>query len=331
MDETQKQMLVESLFLFAMVWSVGCTTDGPGRSKFDAFFRAAVAGKVPEEYQIWMPETTPQLICTMIPDDNDTTLYDYMFNKKILAWQLWVDTIEPLTIPPGSQFSDIIVPTKDSARYTFLLDVSLQSNFPLLMVGPTGTGKSVYMSSHLVSGLPGDKWSPIFITLSARTSSNMTQDQIDGRLDKRKKGVYGPPINRKMVIFVDDLNMPSKETFGAQPPIELLRQFMDYSGWYGRDNVFRQMVDTQFVTAMGPPGGGRTFITNRYVRHFNVLALSQVSLRKPCCVILSRNHHPACVHQLCCCARSSDANLPSNPSPNPPALSRLCRWRRTRW
>jgi hypothetical protein len=99
---------------------------------------------------------------------------------------------------------------------------------------------------------------------------------VDGRLDKRKKGVYGPSIGRKAVVFVDDLNMPSKEVYGAQPPIELLRQFMDYGGWYGRDNVFRTMVDVQFVAAMGPPGGGRTFITNRYQRHFHCLALSQV-------------------------------------------------------
>lgn len=62
-----------------------------------------------------------------------------------------------------------------------------------------------------------------------------------------------------------------------QPPIELLRQFMDMGGWYGRDNSFRAMTDVQFVTAMGTPGGGRTFITDRYLRHFNLVALSQVT------------------------------------------------------
>lgn len=68
-----------------------------------------------------------------------------------------------------------------------------------------------------------------------------------------------------------------------QPPIELLRQYMDMGGWYGRDNSFRSMVDVQFVAAMGTPGGGRTFITDRYLRHYNLVALSQVIFANRAC------------------------------------------------
>ena len=64
---------------------------------------------------------------------------------------------------------------------------------------------------------------------------------------------------------------PSHQEYGAQPPIEILRQFQDYKGWFGRDNVFRSIVDVQFLSACGPSGGGRNLVTDRYLRHFNLV------------------------------------------------------------
>ena len=96
-----------------------------------------------------------------------------------------------------------------------------------------------------------------------------------------------------------------------QPPIELLRQFMDMHGWYGRDNSFRSMTDVQFVSAMGPPGGGRSFVTDRYLRHYHILALSQVTATDTCLskrawgdifgVLPMSCHSLACHSNLCMC------------------------------
>ena len=71
----------------------------------------------------------------------------------------------------------------------------------------------------------------------------------------------------KCVIFVDDLNMPKKEEYGAQPPIDILSQFCAQCGQYDyndKKHPFTQMQDTMIVCAMGPPGGGKAFITPRF-------------------------------------------------------------------
>ena len=39
---------------------------------------------------------------------------------------------------------------------------------------------------------------------------------------------------KKLLNFMDDFNMPCKDTFGSQPPLELIRHWIDYGFWYDR-------------------------------------------------------------------------------------------------
>ena len=107
----------------------------------------------------------------------------------------------------------------------------------------------------------------------------MTQDTLDGKFEKRRRGIFGPPAGKFQAIHVDDLNMPKRETYGAQPPIEILRQWFSQGGWFDRGNdlAFRKIIDIVFIASLGPPGGGRQDMTARFVRPFNVVGADSAS------------------------------------------------------
>jgi dynein heavy chain len=74
-------------------------------------------------------------------------------------------------------------------------------------MGPTGTGKSTYVNRYL-KALPLEGFNLVFVHFSAQTSAESTQEIVDTRLDKRRKGVYGPKLGMRCLVFVDDVNMP---------------------------------------------------------------------------------------------------------------------------
>jgi dynein heavy chain len=60
---------------------------------------------------------------------------------------------------------------------------------------------------------------------------------IEGKLEKRKKSLLSAPIGKKVIFFIDDLNMPKLDRYGAQPALELLRLVSSSTNTCKRLNV----------------------------------------------------------------------------------------------
>ncbi|KAF7269690.1 hypothetical protein GWI33_017275 [Rhynchophorus ferrugineus] len=243
---------VRNWFLFCMIWSICCTTNEEGRTKFDSLIREK-EGVFP------------------IKD----TVYEYYVDVQNYAFVSWEERLKyGWRYEAGCPFYKIIVPTVDTVRYEFIISALLRKGCPVLITGPVGTGKTSTAQSVL-GLLNPEEYTLLNVNMSAQTSSMNLQSAIESRVEKRTKGHYAPTGGKNMVTFLDDLNMPAKETYGSQPPLELLRQWMDYGFWYDRQKQTRKYIENMHVLAsMGPPGGGRQVISDRLQSRFNLINMT---------------------------------------------------------
>jgi len=149
------------------------------------------------------------------------------------------------------------------------------------MSGETGVGKSVVTRDYLMNA--PENVDSAFVNFSGKTTTKNLVDALEGKLESRRRDVLGAKPGKKMIFFVDDVNMPQLDAGKAQPPCELLRQVIDQGGFYDTKKLFfKKVQDTKFVTACAPPGGGRNEVSPRLFRQFAMLwvpSLSTQSMR----------------------------------------------------
>ncbi|XP_018593809.2 dynein heavy chain 6, axonemal [Scleropages formosus] len=260
MDPSRLNTILCQTFVFCYLWSVGGNLAENHWDAFDSFVRQQFEdnndAKLPTSGDLW-------------------SMYMDFDQKGLEPWERIIPTFSYNQEMP---FFEMLVPTTDTVRYGYLMEKLLLVHQSVLFTGNTGVGKSVVARGLLNSIQEKGGYVPVFINFSAQTSSARTQEIIESKLEKKRKNILGAPGNKKVVIFVDDLNMPKLDSYGSQPPIELLRQFQDFQGFYDREKFFwKEIQDVIISAACAPPGGGRNPVTPRFIRHFSMLCLPMPS------------------------------------------------------
>ncbi|XP_053613118.1 dynein axonemal heavy chain 2 isoform X1 [Plodia interpunctella] len=251
-DEEDNENFSKMRFLFAMIWSVCSTLEDEPRRKLDNWVR---------EHEGIFP----------LKD----TVYDYYVDERLRQFKPWEDKLpDNWRFNPNLGFHMILVPTVEFIRVQIIALDMLVAGYGVIVGGPTGTGKTFLIQGTLAS-LDPSKYSQQVLNMSAQTTAANVQDIIEARLEKRTKGNYVPAGGKKMIAFMDDINMPVRDNYGSQPPLELVRLWHDYGYWYDRAKQWRKNVkDMVLCAAAGPPGGARSPLPPRLLSCFHPFYLT---------------------------------------------------------
>ncbi|WIA37814.1 hypothetical protein OEZ86_014676 [Tetradesmus obliquus] len=278
----RQQVLLQYLFAYAAVWGIGGCLASSCWDGWDKAVRAQFDG------------------CANYPTGSRSVFDFYLdvaADGSSACFCLWEALVPSFKFQPAQPPHSIFVPTVDSCRYGSLLQGCMAAGQPVLLVGGTGVGKSAIVKARVdaLHTVRGGRLDYAVLNCCAQTSSAAAQELLESNLVKRGSRL-GPPAGRQLVLFVDDMNLPERQQYGAQPPLEMLRLLLDRGGLYDRGGLcdrksmaWKNVIDTVVVGACGPAGGGRHEMSQRLSRHMLALAVpaaSELAMSGICSAVL---------------------------------------------
>nr|XP_031825788.1 dynein heavy chain 8, axonemal [Nomia melanderi] len=253
-EDTLTTYHIEKIFLFSVMWSLGAVLELEERNALQEFL------------------VNHESKCNWPRIKEDETIFEYLVSDNG-DWLHWSARVPEFIYPSDEvlPYHSILVPNIDNTRTMFLIDTIAKQRKAVLLIGEQGTAKTVMIKSYMSQYDPEKHLHKSF-SFSSASTPNMVQRVFESYVEKRVGTTYGPPGGRQMTIFIDDINMPAINEWGDQITNEIVRQLMEYKGFYSLDKPgdFSIIQDIQLVAAMIHPGGGRNDIPPRLKRQYNI-------------------------------------------------------------
>uniref|UniRef100_A0A803T5S7 Dynein axonemal heavy chain 11 n=1 Tax=Anolis carolinensis TaxID=28377 RepID=A0A803T5S7_ANOCA len=247
--------LYEIYFAFACVWAFG-----------GALFQDQLSNYQAEFSRWWLKE----MKAVKFPSHG--TIFDYYLDPKTKKFLPWSDKIISFDMDPDTPLQSVLVHTSETTCLRYFLDLLLKKNKPVMLVGNAGVGKTVLIGECLAS--LSEDFLISRVPFNYYTTSAALQRILEKALEKKAGRNYGPVGNKKLVYFIDDMNLPEVDIYGTVQPHTLIRQHIDYGHWYDRQTLtLKEIHNCQYVACMNPTVGSFT-INPRLQRHFAVFAMN---------------------------------------------------------
>uniref|UniRef100_A0A8B9HPK8 Dynein, axonemal, heavy chain 9 n=1 Tax=Astyanax mexicanus TaxID=7994 RepID=A0A8B9HPK8_ASTMX len=206
--------LYELYFVFAAIWAFG-----------GALFQDQLVDYRVEFSKWWVTEFKT------IKFPSQGTVFDYYIDPETKKFEPWSKMVPRFEMDPEIPLQACLVHTTETIRVSYFMERLLERRRPIMLVGNAGTGKSVLVGGKLGS-LDPDKYTIKNVPFNYYTTSAMLQAVLEKPLEKKAGRNYGPPGSKRLIYFIDDMNMPEVDAYGTVQPHTLIRQHMDYNHWY---------------------------------------------------------------------------------------------------
>lgn len=200
--EDQLKQIFEAMFIYALMWSFGAALTNIEKIKFSNSLKSNCKN-------IKFPESKD--LC-----------FNFFFDLVDTKFVNWQQEVHPYKYEESELFDNIVVPTTETVKNQFLLDLHVSQCKPILFVGNAGTAKTTFVKDYFKT-LDKERFNFASINFNSYTDSFSLQQIMLSHIDKRTRTTWGPPTNTKLIYFMDDLNMPKVDKYGTQSPIALMR------------------------------------------------------------------------------------------------------------